>query len=379
MGFFLWTKPAYGLDDVMNFQTFGRSMIVLFQISTSAGWNSVLAGLSIQPPHCNATSSSGVENDCGNPSVAVMFLLSYLFITFLIVINMYIAVILENFSQAQEDAQEGLTEDDFDMYYEVWEKFDVKGSHYIRLDQLCDLVDTLEDPLRIQKPNKIKLVTMNIPICSGERVHCVDILDALTKNFLGTTGDLGDIPAEEAIVSRQNYEPVTTLLERQQHNYASATIQRAWRTFQKRKDEGWQPPPMKSLKSLATEGVDVQRVPSSGSKHSVCSHKTKSSSKQTITPSSSKHSMDAFKIHSTKQKLPTSSSKTSVELQKLPTSDSKQSIEGATAMLPSSASRHTMDAMSMSSSRHSMHPETRQDSDCVITIEEHDVVKNSES
>ncbi len=35
--------------------------------------------------------------------VAISYLLTYLVISFLIVINMYIAVILENYSQATED------------------------------------------------------------------------------------------------------------------------------------------------------------------------------------------------------------------------------------------------------------------------------------
>ena len=35
-----------------------------------------------------------------------MFLVTYLVISFLVVINMYIAVILENFSQATEDVQQ---------------------------------------------------------------------------------------------------------------------------------------------------------------------------------------------------------------------------------------------------------------------------------
>lgn len=40
---------------------------------------------------------------------------------------MYIAVILENYSQAKEDVQEGLTDEDYDMFYEIWQKFDPKG------------------------------------------------------------------------------------------------------------------------------------------------------------------------------------------------------------------------------------------------------------
>ena len=55
------------------------------------------------------------------------YLCSYLIISFLVIINMYIAVILENYSQAKEDVQEGLTDEDYDMFYEIWQKFDPKG------------------------------------------------------------------------------------------------------------------------------------------------------------------------------------------------------------------------------------------------------------
>jgi len=39
------------------------------------------------------------NGDCGNAGLAVAYLVTYLIMTFLVVINMYIAVILENFSQ----------------------------------------------------------------------------------------------------------------------------------------------------------------------------------------------------------------------------------------------------------------------------------------
>jgi len=80
--------------------------------------------------------------------------------------------------------QQGLTQDDFDMYYEIWELFDEKASQYIPLERLSEFVDRLEEPLRIALPNHYRLVLLDIPICDDDRVHCVDILDALTKNFL---------------------------------------------------------------------------------------------------------------------------------------------------------------------------------------------------
>jgi hypothetical protein len=53
-----------------------------------------------EPPGCdNRTSKERPNGDCGNTPLAIVYLVSYLVITFLVVVNMYIAVILENFSQ----------------------------------------------------------------------------------------------------------------------------------------------------------------------------------------------------------------------------------------------------------------------------------------
>jgi len=63
----------------------------------------VLAGLmNDTPPGCNATTTDQMPNgDCGNAGLAIVYLVTYLVMTFLVVINMYIAVILENFSQVR--------------------------------------------------------------------------------------------------------------------------------------------------------------------------------------------------------------------------------------------------------------------------------------
>jgi len=105
MSFFMHVRHTHGLDDIFNFETFGQSMILLFQTSTSAGWDGVLAGLmNDQPPDCNATSSEyRPTGDCGSTRLAIMYLVTYLVISFLVVINMYIAVILENFSQVRSN------------------------------------------------------------------------------------------------------------------------------------------------------------------------------------------------------------------------------------------------------------------------------------
>uniref|UniRef100_W8BD61 Sodium channel protein n=1 Tax=Ceratitis capitata TaxID=7213 RepID=W8BD61_CERCA len=242
MSFFMHVQEKSGINDVYNFKTFGQSMILLFQMSTSAGWDGVLDAI-INEENCDPPDSDkGYPGNCGSATVGITFLLSYLVISFLIVINMYIAVILENYSQATEDVQEGLTDDDYDMYYEIWQQFDPEGTQYIRYDQLSEFLDVLEPPLQIHKPNKYKIISMDIPICRGDMMYCVDILDALTKDFFARKGnpieDTGEIGEIAPRADAEGHEPVSSTLWRQREEYCTRLIQNAWRKYKARTTGG---------------------------------------------------------------------------------------------------------------------------------------------
>ncbi|XP_055621144.1 sodium channel protein para isoform X24 [Toxorhynchites rutilus septentrionalis] len=242
MSFFMHVKDKSGLDDVYNFKTFGQSMILLFQMSTSAGWDGVLDGIINEEECLPPNNDAGYPGNCGSATIGITYLLAYLVISFLIVINMYIAVILENYSQATEDVQEGLTDDDYDMYYEIWQQFDPDGTQYIRHDQLSDFLDVLEPPLQIHKPNKYKIISMDIPICRGDMMFCVDILDALTKDFFARKGNPIEESAELGEVQQRpdevGYEPVSSTLWRQREEYCARLIQHAWRKHKERQGGG---------------------------------------------------------------------------------------------------------------------------------------------
>ncbi|KAF2359711.1 Sodium ion transport-associated [Trinorchestia longiramus] len=241
MSFFMNVKHTGGLDSVYNFETFFQSFILLFQMMTSAGWDSVLSGLMNEKDCETPKPDIGVPGDCGSKAIGIAFILCYLIISFLIVINMYIAVILENYSQATEDVEEGLTGDDYDMYYEIWQQFDPKGTQFIEFTQLGEFLDVLEPPLQIHKPNKYKVVSMDIPICKGDMVFCVDVLDALTKDFFARKGnpveesvDMGDVGP---VTDRPGYEPVSSTLWRQREEHCARLIQQAWRRHRQNKDQ----------------------------------------------------------------------------------------------------------------------------------------------
>ncbi|QQP35113.1 Sodium channel protein, partial [Caligus rogercresseyi] len=150
----------------------------------------------------NPSSETGDAGNCGNYMAGVAFLIIYLILSFLIIVNMYIAVILENYSQATEDVQEGITDEDYDLFYEIWQEFDPDGTQYMPYKSLSEFLDVLESPLQIPKPNKFKIIHMDIPIVrftgddgttKEQCVFCADILDALTQDFFARKGN----PIEE--------------------------------------------------------------------------------------------------------------------------------------------------------------------------------------
>ncbi|XP_075465303.1 sodium channel protein type 2 subunit alpha-like isoform X2 [Ascaphus truei] len=241
MSNFAYVKHEAGIDDMFNFETFGNSMICLFQITTSAGWDGLLAPiLNSGRPDCDpeiAHPGSSVKGDCGNPSVGIFFFVSYIIISFLVVVNMYIAVILENFSVATEESAEPLGEDDFEMFYEVWEKFDSSASQFIQYSKLTDFADALDPPLRMPKPNNVQLIAMDLPMVSGDRIHCLDILFAFTKRVLGEGDEMDNLrqPMEERFMasnpSKVSYEPITSTLRRKQEELSAIIIQRCFRRY----------------------------------------------------------------------------------------------------------------------------------------------------
>uniref|UniRef100_A0A7M4E970 Sodium channel protein n=1 Tax=Crocodylus porosus TaxID=8502 RepID=A0A7M4E970_CROPO len=233
---FAYVKREAGIDDMFNFQTFANSMLCLFQITTSAGWEGLLSPiLNTGPPNCNPK-IQGKLGECGKPAIGIIYFVSYLIISFLIVVNMYIAVILENFNAATEESTNPLGEDDFDMFYEIWEKFDPGATQFIPYASLSDFANILAEPLRIPKPNHLELIAMDLPMVSGDRIHCLDILFAFTKRVLGDSGEMDTLKVQmeekfmAANPSKLSYEPITSTLRRKQEEISAIIIQRAYRS-----------------------------------------------------------------------------------------------------------------------------------------------------
>uniref|UniRef100_A0A3B3C8X4 Sodium channel protein n=2 Tax=Oryzias melastigma TaxID=30732 RepID=A0A3B3C8X4_ORYME len=280
MSNFAYVKKEGMIDDMFNFESFGNSMICLFMITTSAGWDGLLSPIMNTPPDCDPNienPGSPVRGNCGSPAVGIVFFTSYIIMSFLVVVNMYIAIILENFNVATEESSEPLSEDDFEMFYETWEKFDPDASQFIHYNELSVFCDVLQDPLRIPKPNHIKLVTMDLPLVPGDKIHCLDILVALIKEVLGDSGAMETLKAtlEEKFMannpSKVSYEPISSTLRRKQEEVAAVTIQRAYRRhlqqravkpaswkFKEKTEESHNEPSPRKEEGLLSKGISQQ-------------------------------------------------------------------------------------------------------------------------
>ncbi|XP_029978168.1 sodium channel protein type 4 subunit alpha A [Sphaeramia orbicularis] len=239
MSNFAYVKKEAGIDDIFNFETFGGSIICLFQITTSAGWDGLLLPmLNREPPDCDPNfehPGTDVRGNCGSPGMGMMFFCSYIIISFLVVVNMYIAIILENFNVAQEESGDALCEDDFEMFNETWEKFDVDGTQFIEYSRLSDFCDALQEPLRVAKPNRLRLIEMDLPLVIGDRIHCLDVLVAVTQMVLGDTVEMAAM--RESIEAKfilnnptsDSFAPITTTVRHKEEERAATVIQRAYR------------------------------------------------------------------------------------------------------------------------------------------------------
>ncbi|XP_054454522.1 sodium channel protein type 4 subunit alpha A isoform X1 [Anoplopoma fimbria] len=239
MSNFAYVKKEAGIDDIFNFETFGGSIICLFEITTSAGWDALLLPmLNKEFPDCDPdfeNPGTDVKGNCGNPLMSMTFFCGYIIISFLVVVNMYIAIILENFNVAQEESGDALCEEDFEMFNETWERFDLDGTQFIEYSRLSDFCDALQQPLKVAKPNRLRLIEMDLPLVIGDRIHCLDVLLAVTQMVLGDTVEMAAM--RESIQAKfilsnptsDSFAPITTTVRHKEEQMAAVVIQRVYR------------------------------------------------------------------------------------------------------------------------------------------------------
>uniref|UniRef100_G3QI74 Sodium channel protein type 7 subunit alpha n=1 Tax=Gorilla gorilla gorilla TaxID=9595 RepID=G3QI74_GORGO len=243
---FAYVKKEAGINDVSNFETFGSSMLCLFQVAIFAGWDGMLDAIfnskwsDCDPDKINP--GTQVRGDCGNPSVGIFYFVSIL-ISWLIIVNMYIVVVMEFLNIASKKKNKTLSEDDFRKFFHVWKRFDPDRTQYIDSSKLSDFAAALDPPLFMAKPNKGQLIALDLPMAVGDRIHCLDILLAFTKRVMGQDVRMEKVLSEIesgfllANPFKITCEPITTTLKRKQEAVSATIIQRAYKNYRLRRND----------------------------------------------------------------------------------------------------------------------------------------------
>merc|ERR1712166_1345494 len=118
MSLFKFVQHNGVINDYSNMETFPRALQLLFRLCTSAGWNDVTDAYSLQEPHCDVSLpfAHGTRGDCGSPTASKLYFTGYILLSYVIMVNMYIAVILDNMVEliVQSVTEQGIPAHAFD-------------------------------------------------------------------------------------------------------------------------------------------------------------------------------------------------------------------------------------------------------------------------
>ncbi|XP_064475209.1 sodium channel protein type 4 subunit alpha A-like isoform X2 [Ornithodoros turicata] len=169
---------------VVNFHNFGNSMLLLFRLSTASNWNEVLDMLLTGSEICDPS------GHCSGKWVAVVYLVTYIFLSNLIILNTYVAIMLDNYEISKDTTLSGMSASNVLEFATTWTLHDRSATRFIPLKQLSTLVEKLPSPIGVRKPNSLVVALMNIPIYERDQVHYVDVLQGVLRTRMNMYEEL---------------------------------------------------------------------------------------------------------------------------------------------------------------------------------------------
>uniref|UniRef100_A0A671YSJ3 Voltage-dependent N-type calcium channel subunit alpha n=1 Tax=Sparus aurata TaxID=8175 RepID=A0A671YSJ3_SPAAU len=168
-----------------NFQTFFQALTLLFRSATGEAWHEImLACLSNRP--CEKLSGNAGK-ECGS-DFAYFYFVSFIFLCSFLMLNLFVAVIMDNFEYLTRDASI-LGPHHLDEFIRVWAEYDPAACGRICYQDMYKLLRFISPPLGLGKkcPSRVaykRLVKMNMPIAEDNTVHFTSTLMALIRTAL---------------------------------------------------------------------------------------------------------------------------------------------------------------------------------------------------
>ncbi|XP_037095542.1 sodium leak channel non-selective protein isoform X2 [Syngnathus acus] len=171
-GVVLFGTVKYGenINRHANFSTAGQAITVLFRIVTGEDWNKIMHDCMVQAPFCTPDKRRYWETDCGNYAGALIYFCSFYVIIAYIMLNLLVAIIVENFSlfySTEEDQL--LSYNDLRHFQIIWNMVDDKREGVIPTSRVKFLLRLLRGRLEVDL-DKDKLLFKHM-CYEMERLH----------------------------------------------------------------------------------------------------------------------------------------------------------------------------------------------------------------
>ena len=215
------------LNRYANFETFGFSMLTLFRMATGEAWNGIMHDCMItkdcvyyQDPATGDVTYYNQEdsfwqdldedtytNQCTpHPVGAIIFFCFFCILCAFVMLNLVIAVILDNFQNNSKTSELGVSKEDMMHFTDVWMRLDPRATYYIPAEKLPRVIGAMDHPVGTRGLSKREaktkcmhvIMTVDIPNHDG-KIHFLETLHALTGRIAGT-----ELPESEEVKVRDS-------------------------------------------------------------------------------------------------------------------------------------------------------------------------------
>ncbi|XP_059160576.1 sodium leak channel NALCN-like isoform X2 [Physella acuta] len=142
-------KYGYNLGRHANFETAYSAVLLLFRIVTGEDWNKIMHDCMVSPPFCT-TGGNYWETDCGNYLASIVYFCSFYVIITYIVLNLLVAIIMENFSLFYSNEEDALLSyNDIRQFQNTWNLVDINRKGMIPARRVRFLLRLLRGRLEV--------------------------------------------------------------------------------------------------------------------------------------------------------------------------------------------------------------------------------------
>merc|ERR1719158_2326685 len=186
-----------------NFQSFTMAFLVLFRSATGEAWQEIMLDCvpSENAPCDEASDDAGKEGGCGS-YVAYPYFISFFVVCAFLVLNLFVAVIMDNFDYLTRDWSI-LGPHHLSEFVHLWSEYDPDAKGFIKHVDVVTLLRKISPPLGFGKlcPHRVackRLVAMNMPLNADGSVNFNATLFALVRTSLNilTEGNIDEANEE---------------------------------------------------------------------------------------------------------------------------------------------------------------------------------------